>query len=371
MDEKRISVLLDKFYQYIDHNLSCTLYEAPVIEQKPSSAIQVLDKLYNPPDLCAEFWCDGTKAYFVKYRGDKQAYDRFCQLAEIAAEFLPLPKKEERSNAKYWVYHLIDSLRTDPKNNIEKHVYCKKGDSTEEIIGLPFTENREMMILYNWAKGSTQKKVLVFSSDIKNLFNASARVLEKMYKPLEEQPQKTVNRKNGTQAFFPLHPFEQRKFEKFEIVVDKVYDCTPEAEQLLKQTVNSLDLAAIRSYLILDCGIQNPELLTSNDVIEILKRWLEKKTSDGKTGETKQQPPFLVLRKFIEIHCDLTAKPDVQSKVSLLHEYNLKKKIKLPKLAQKYQKGQHKYYYVDDLKKNWPTYQRKMPTLPPLKQPEN
>ncbi len=80
--------------------------------------------------------------------------------------------------------------------------------------------------------------------------------------------------------------------------------------------------------------------------------------------ESKQ---ILVLKKFIEIHCDLSARSDVRSKVALLHEYNLKEKIELPKLAHKYRKGQHKYYYVDDLKKNWPAYQEKMPTLPPLK----
>jgi len=95
------------------------------------------------------------------------------------------------------------------------------------------------------------------------------------------------------------------------------------------------------------------------------------KSVSNKAGKTKTAKQPITLRNFIETYCDLSAKIDVQSKVSLLHEYNLKGKIKLPKLAQKYQKGQHKYYYVDDLKNNWPTYQRKMPTLPPLKQPEN
>jgi len=91
-------------------------------------------------------------------------------------------------------------------------------------------------------------------------------------------------------------------------------------------------------------------------------------TKAGKTNRQKtESKQFLVLRKFIEIHCDLSANPDVQSKAALLHEYNLKGKIKLPKLAHKYRKGQHKYYYVDDLRKHWPTYQKKMPTLPPLK----
>jgi hypothetical protein len=222
MDEKRISVLLDKFYQYIDHNLSCTLYEAPVTGKTSSSAIQVLDQLYNQPDLCAEFWCDGTKAYFIKYRGDKQAYDRFCQLAEIATEFLALPKKEERSsNTKYWVYHLIDSLRSDANNSIKKHVY---GDLKEEIRDLIFTQNREMMILYKWAKDSTQKSVLISSSDIKNLFNASAHVLEKMYKSLEGQLPKLASGKTVQEN---LTDTEQN-------IIEALGDKTMKGQELLK-----------------------------------------------------------------------------------------------------------------------------------------
>ena len=93
----------------------------------------------------------------------------------------------------------------------------------------------------------------------------------------------------------------------------------------------------------------------------------------GQSGGYKNEEKLLTqpttLKSFIKIHCDLTAKPDVQSKVSLLHEYNRKSKIKLPKLAQRYKRGQHKYYYVDDLRKNWTTYQKEMPTLPPLRVP--
>lgn len=98
---------------------------------------------------------------------------------------------------------------------------------------------------------------------------------------------------------------------------------------------------------------------------------IKKARGGEKPAETRQEKDGqpTTLRSFIEIHCDLTAKPDVQSKVTLLHEYNRKKKIELPKLARKHRKGQHKYYYVDDLKKNWATYQQEMPTLPPLRVP--
>jgi len=94
---------------------------------------------------------------------------------------------------------------------------------------------------------------------------------------------------------------------------------------------------------------------------------LETPTGQDSGKKTDTQKQFLALKSFIEIHCNLTARLDVKSKVALLYEYNSKGKIRLPKLAHKYRKGQHKYYYVDDLKKNWPTYQKEMPTLPPLK----
>jgi hypothetical protein len=94
----------------------------------------------------------------------------------------------------------------------------------------------------------------------------------------------------------------------------------------------------------------------------------------GKKPPKKQQisenRQFLTLKQFIELYCDLTSKPDIQSKADLLHTYNRKKKIELPKPVHKYKKGQHKFYYVDDLKNKWPIYQGKMPTLPPLKLPE-
>jgi hypothetical protein len=94
-----------------------------------------------------------------------------------------------------------------------------------------------------------------------------------------------------------------------------------------------------------------------------------KKNDNPKSIKEKTKPAKqpITLRNFIETYCDLSAKIDVQSKVDLLHEYNSKKKIKLPELAHPYKTGQHKYYYADDLRNNWQQYQIKMPTLPPLK----
>jgi hypothetical protein len=107
------------------------------------------------------------------------------------------------------------------------------------------------------------------------------------------------------------------------------------------------------------------------DTLKSLKSAVQKPSLKGQVASDKaggnqiNQP--ITLKNFINTFCNLSAKPDVQSKVDLLHEYNRKRKIKLPKLAQKYKRGQYKYYFVDDLKKNWGTYQIKAPTLPPLK----
>jgi hypothetical protein len=96
-------------------------------------------------------------------------------------------------NKKRWICYLVDFLRHElGSGNVKKYIYGKEDDFNEGDLGNSiFMENREMLMLYSWAKTSTQKKVLVSSSDIKNLFNVSAYVLDKMHKSIEEQPLKT------------------------------------------------------------------------------------------------------------------------------------------------------------------------------------
>jgi hypothetical protein len=92
---------------------------------------------------------------------------------------------------------------------------------------------------------------------------------------------------------------------------------------------------------------------------------LNASATSPKTDAATKQP--ITLKGFIEIYCVLTARVVIQSKVTLLQEYNKDKKITLPKLMRKYEMGRPNYYSVEDLKKNWPKYQMEMHTLPPLK----
>jgi hypothetical protein len=73
------------------------------------------------------------------------------------------------------------------------------------------------------------------------------------------------------------------------------------------------------------------------------------------------------LYKFMEKYCDLSGKPILDSKCEILYRRHREHKITLPKEAYKSGPKQTKYYYVDDLKENWESYEKIIPTLPPLK----
>lgn len=110
-------------------------------------------------------------------------------------------------------------------------------------------------------------------------------------------------------------------------------------------------------------GFLKEYLLLASEMIH----WAERlETEKPQAGAGKTAAP-ITIKNFIKVYCDLSGKPDIQSKVDLLHTYNRKKIISLPQLVSEYRKGQPKYYFIDDLIINWPDYQSKMTTLPPLK----
>jgi len=86
---------------------------------------------------------------------------------------------------------------------------------------------------------------------------------------------------------------------------------------------------------------------------------------EGKTERTKQIPETTSLKMFIGKYCKEYSV--ISSKVKTLQKYARKKKIRLPKLAVKWQRGQAKLYHVRDLISNWPKYRQVMPSLPELK----
>ena len=124
-------------------------------------------------------------------------------------------------------------------------------------------------------------------------------------------------------------------------------------------------------------GIALPDLptLTGTDynrgMIDLVE-WIEsaKETVNGKAEDTKTKER-IILKDFIKKHCDLSEKPDIDSKCEMLMREHRKDRIKLPLVKHKYRQGQRKLYYLEKLIKNWPDYRMTLTTLPSLKKSDN
>jgi hypothetical protein len=293
------------------------------------------------------------------------------QLAQRIAFEKILEKNAEVEFAKYGLS--FNGLKGKEENGAAERILQNIANEVASILLI----NRTKFELY---KDSFHKEWTTFQKAIKKTKYEIGKPVSK--KLLDLDPQKKL--RIGIDAMLPETQKEQlwRSYIWLIIIHDNLLKSNVPIDSSKDKPLK--ELYWIIQGIITDTGEKHPILRREGDnksgityiesaLAEVktdVNKLKEQSASSGKAGD-KINKQFLSLKSFIEIHCDLTAKPDVQSKVSLLHEYNLKKKIKLPELAHKYQKGQHKYYYVDDLKKNWATYQRKMPTLPPLKQPEN
>jgi hypothetical protein len=99
-------------------------------------------------------------------------------------------------------------------------------------------------------------------------------------------------------------------------------------------------------------------------------RETEQKVSGGKAENTKTKER-IALKDFIKKHCDLSERPDINSKCEMLMREHRKDSIKLPLVNHKYRRGQTKLYYLEKLRNNWPDYRMTLTTLPPLKKSDN
>lgn len=96
-----------------------------------------------------------------------------------------------------------------------------------------------------------------------------------------------------------------------------------------------------------------------------------KRTSTGDKARDRRER--ITLQQFFEDHCDLSKRPDIDSKREmLLREYRAGR-IKLPLVGKKkdYRKGQTYLFWLDKLLDNWTTYRKTLTTLPPLKKSGN
>ncbi len=99
-------------------------------------------------------------------------------------------------------------------------------------------------------------------------------------------------------------------------------------------------------------------------------RETEQKVSGGKAENTKTKER-IALKDFIKKHCDLSERPDIESKCEMLMREHRKDSIKLPLVSHEYRRGQTKLYYLKKLRNNWPDYRMTLTTLPPLKKSDN
>ncbi len=96
----------------------------------------------------------------------------------------------------------------------------------------------------------------------------------------------------------------------------------------------------------------------------------ERETSSDNAGGTKTKER-ITLKDFIKKHCDLSEKPDVDSKCEMLMREHRNERVKLPLVKNKYRRGQRHLYWLDRLQDKWPTYRMTLTTLPPLKKSGN
>jgi hypothetical protein len=77
----------------------------------------------------------------------------------------------------------------------------------------------------------------------------------------------------------------------------------------------------------------------------------------------------ITLKLFMLTYCELPKGADLKSKTELLFKRHKENKITLPNLAMEYRRGRPNYYLIDDLKRNWNSYTKIIPTLFVLKLP--
>jgi len=109
------------------------------------------------------------------------------------------------------------------------------------------------------------------------------------------------------------------------------------------------------------------------EILEIIRKMIAKMLNSdngGNVGRTKIKER-IALKDFIKKYCDLSEKPDIDSKCEMLMREHRKNQIKLPLVKHEYRQGQRKLYYLEKLIKNWPDYRMMLTTLPPLKKSDD
>ncbi|OGU60974.1 MAG: hypothetical protein A2X64_02925 [Ignavibacteria bacterium GWF2_33_9] len=122
------------------------------------------------------------------------------------------------------------------------------------------------------------------------------------------------------------------------------------------------------------------ELIAALDriLVRLNKSFITASNSEINSAVTKKnitpsetQDQSICLKDFIKRYCDLSEKPDIDSKCEMLMREHRRKAIALPLVPMQYRRGQRKLYYTDKLHNSWPMYRKTLTSLPPLKKSGN
>jgi hypothetical protein len=197
----------------------------------------------------------------------------------------------------------------------------------------------------------------------------TAEYLSGLLKLLEEL-QSALESKNQN-----LKPECYQRIEKYispkEQFVDVLRQCQSEYGCHNEHTHNAIEIVA---SAIRDGSFPYPALwmgLADARFINELKRWIKEASTKRSSKVVDGKEKRIKLKDFIKKYCDLSDKPDIDSKCEMLLRERRNKRIELPLVDINYRPGQRYLYRLDDLLSNWSNYRMTLTTLPPLKESAN
>lgn len=107
------------------------------------------------------------------------------------------------------------------------------------------------------------------------------------------------------------------------------------------------------------------ELKTAMAELELEAEMMDKKDARGKSSPDKLYETTK-LSTFVEKHCKLNRDNDVQALCTCIRKAVSDKRISYPPFAKKGKGGRAHYFYGSDLIQRWETWQKAIPSLPPL-----
>jgi hypothetical protein len=141
-----------------------------------------------------------------------------------------------------------------------------------------------------------------------------------------KKPNQKLTRKPqsiGPKFYWPTYPFKERAIWSIRFDGKQPYDVcvwTHEDFDILEQAMGkkNINLSEVRAYLAKRCNIQNPELLSKDDIVTAIRVTLEQGQSDI--------PDLLPLKEVVKYFYTTTGTLKLQIKKGDLRDYRKPKK---------------------------------------------